>query len=104
MLRRIYDAGHSWLEVPREEIKRINITVTPWSYQRGDKVYLEEDVDMHTYLEARAAEIGCPIMNINRHLTIEEIDHGDESVVRSYQNYSQNYKEKDQHGLNIRTR
>jgi len=93
MLRFRSDAGHGWLEVPRMEVRRLDIVVTPFSYQKDDKVYLEEDLDAVTYLNARAAEIGVELKDINEHITIEEVYDGDISPIRNYTNYSQNYKE-----------
>lgn len=55
-LRFTSDPGHGWLHVPRivaeavltDEFKKL----TPYSYQRGDMVYLEEDLDAYTFLRA----------------------------------------------------
>ena len=38
------DPGHGWLEVGRDEIK--GLAISGYSYQRGDRVYLEEDGDL----------------------------------------------------------
>ncbi len=48
------DPGHGWLEVGRHELERLAIRddISSYSYQRGDRVYLEEDCDMTTFLEA----------------------------------------------------
>lgn len=50
-----HDPGHSWLEVPRHELHQLGIdhTISHYSYQNGDFVYLEEDCDLLTYLQAR---------------------------------------------------
>ena len=93
MLKYRHDAGHGWLEVPRMEIKRLKIVITPFSYQWKDKVYLEEDLDAVTYLKARAEELGVGIQKIHDYIEIEEVWDGDESPIRNYQNFSQNYKE-----------
>jgi len=46
------DPGHGWLAVKRSELDRLGIAnkISPYSYQRGDTVYLEEDMDMTTFL------------------------------------------------------
>jgi len=48
------DPGHGWYRVPRKKLIELNIAdkITPYSYQYGDKVYLEEDQDMTTFLTA----------------------------------------------------
>ena len=51
----IEDPGHGWLEVPRQEIDSLGIAakITPYSYQKGEMVYLEEDCDMFTFYQAK---------------------------------------------------
>lgn len=51
------DPGHGWLEVSRADLDTLEIDekITPYSYQRADRVYLEEDLDAQTYLEAARA-------------------------------------------------
>jgi len=51
------DPGHGWLEVTRAECKRLGILerISHYSYQRGDKVYLEEDCDAALWVEAKRA-------------------------------------------------
>jgi hypothetical protein len=53
------DPGHGWLAVKRTELKRLNILkkITPYSYQRGGTVYLEEDCDASTFIK-RKEELG----------------------------------------------
>lgn len=58
--RFIEDPGHGWLEVGRAEIERLGISVSSYSYIRGDKVYLEEDCDMGAFMQAKKAA-GEPI-------------------------------------------
>lgn len=47
------DPGHSWLEVPREELVRLGLAekITTCSYQTHDGliVFLEEDKDLTAY-------------------------------------------------------
>ena len=56
------DPGHGWLEVPRSEIIRLGIAkeITAYSYQRGERVFLEEDCDAPRFLRAKK-EAGEPI-------------------------------------------
>lgn len=77
------DAGHGWLAVKRELLIKLNILneISEYSYQRGNTVYLEEDMDAGTLLEA---------------LNDSHIDHEiispntwpDRSVIRSYECFS----------------
>ena len=49
------DPGHGWLEVKRFELIRLDILdkISPYSYQKGDTVYLEEDCDAGVFLKAK---------------------------------------------------
>jgi len=55
--------GHGWLRVPLSELKKFNILedISPFSYTDGEFAYLEEDVDMGTFLTARQAVTGEPV-------------------------------------------
>ena len=53
--RFIEDPGHGWLEVERAEIDRLGVSVSSYSYIRGDKVYLEEDCDLSAFMQAKKA-------------------------------------------------
>ena len=48
------DPGHAWLKAPRAHLIELGILsqITPYSYQRGDWVYLEEDQDVSTFINA----------------------------------------------------
>ena len=61
-LRYIQDPGHGWLEVPRAMLTALDIQdrITPYSYLRGSMAYLEEDLDMHTFMQA-ARSVGLDI-------------------------------------------
>jgi len=58
----ISDAGHGWVKVPREELKELGIEdkITNYSYQSpsGKFVYLEEDADATTFVEAFRKKFG----------------------------------------------
>lgn len=51
------DPGHGWLEVPRAELVELGIdkAISSYSYQKGDKVFLEEDSDVTAFIHARKA-------------------------------------------------
>jgi hypothetical protein len=77
------DSGHGWLAVPRAELAELGIAdrITPYSYQRGETVYLEEDCDLSTYIEARRrAGLGDPVQRLGKWC--------ERSPVRSYSRYS----------------
>jgi len=49
------DAGHGWLAVKRKELIALNILskISPFSYQAGGTVYLEEDCDATIFMSAK---------------------------------------------------
>ena len=49
------DPGHGWLRVKRAELENLGIAgyITPYSYAKGQWVYLEEDLDMATFMKAK---------------------------------------------------
>jgi hypothetical protein len=51
------DPSHGWLEVKRSDLIALKIEdqISGFSYEKGSKVYLEEDNDMTRYMEAAAA-------------------------------------------------
>ena len=51
------DPGHGWFEVTRAELIRLGILnrISHYSYQKDDKVYLEEDCDATTFIQAKQA-------------------------------------------------
>jgi len=78
-----YDAGHGWLEVKRKEIEELNLQdkISEYSYICGDCVYLEEDCDFGVFADAKG---WTP--SIWKTL-IEEVNDGDESIIRSYEHW-----------------
>lgn len=54
------DPGHGWVEVPRSMLIALKILdkITPYSYQRNNMAYLEEDNDAMTFFEAYKAKYG----------------------------------------------
>ena len=70
ILRNFYfDSGHGWLEVTYEELIDLGIAkrITNWSYRDGEKVYLEEDIDVGTYIDAVKEQRGLvvTVKNLN---------------------------------------
>jgi hypothetical protein len=55
------DAGHGWLIVARADLAALGLTeadITPYSYQNGDRLALEEDCDAQTFVTAYEAATG----------------------------------------------
>ena len=54
------DAGHAWLAVKVKELEELNIAdkITDFSYIKGATVYLEEDCDAATFIQAYEAKHG----------------------------------------------
>lgn len=76
------DPGHGWVKVNKSVLKDLGISdkITPYSYQRKEFVYLEEDYDAGILIEAlKIAGIIFkikPISNANRY-----------SKIRNYETY-----------------
>ena len=66
---RIYDPGHSWLEVPIKDVRDIAgvwDNITEYSPLKRHKFYLEEDCDMYTFYKAMIDKgYSVNITNIN---------------------------------------
>jgi len=75
------DPGHGWLQVRREELERLGLLsrITSCSYQRGEWVFLEEDLDMGLFLEAKES-LGEPVELVSRHV--------ETTPIRSYPPFS----------------
>jgi hypothetical protein len=80
--RAFSDPGHGWLRVPYSELERLDIAdkITRYSYQKGDNVFLEEDRDLTTFLEARKAR--------NEPVKIQTVSIDRSSRIRSYESYT----------------
>ena len=77
------DSGHAWLKVSLWDLKQLKIDdkITSYSYidPNGKDIYLEEDVDMATYLTT-----------LKKHgldYVIEEDISDNQSIIRTYRNY-----------------
>ena len=62
------DPAHGWLEVNRADLDLLNIAhkISRYSYQKDDRVFLEEDVDASDYLRA-AGKKGWTITTTEKH-------------------------------------
>jgi len=81
-----HDAGHGWLEVNCTDLVALNITtkITPYSYQKGNKVFLEEDCDLSTFIRAYEERFGVPITPDN---LANDVFDSDDSPIRGYVSY-----------------
>lgn len=75
------DAGHGWLAVKIHELKMLGIegSISPYSYVRGGTVYLEEDADAPTFINAMQVK-GIEVM-------VDEGPSRDRSPIRSMKSY-----------------
>ena len=98
LLRRVYfDSAHSWLEVNYQELIDLGITkrITNWSYRDDKKVYLEEDIDAGTYIDAVEEQRGLvvttlPFLNIrDNHLRNPEDRVNPRKLERFYLDYDE---------------
>jgi len=62
------DPAHGWLEVNRADLEALNIAhkISRYSYQKTDRVFLEEDSDAAHYLRA-AGKKGWTITTTEKH-------------------------------------
>ena len=77
------DPGHAWVAVKRNLLRDLGILekITPFSYQRGDTVYLEEDQDAAIFIEAFKKCFGSIPLFDERHTN-------DSSPIRNYYHFS----------------
>lgn len=75
------DPGHGWVKAPRKLLENLGIAdkISPYSYSRGDSVYLEEDCD-YGHLARALTERGIQTEIVNRHTNRQ-------SKIRSYNTY-----------------
>lgn len=52
------DPGHGWVRFPKARLVKLGIAdkITPFSYQRGDNAFIEEDGDLSTLVDALKAK------------------------------------------------
>lgn len=60
VFRAYVDSGHGWIAVKRSLLSELGILdkITPYSYQNGGTVYLEEDCDAATFVAAYEKKYG----------------------------------------------
>jgi hypothetical protein len=73
------DPGHGWLAVKRKVIYDMDLAgkITPYSYQRGQTVYLEEDLDANLLINTlrdRGIEITLLEKSTNKYSPIRSYD------------------------------
>ena len=75
------DPGHGWLEVGRDELAMLKIAdaISSYSYQRGDKVYLEEDCDAALFINA--------LKNLGVKFIFNIVTSNNDSPIRMMQRY-----------------
>jgi hypothetical protein len=75
------DAGHGWIKVSRADLDALDIAhkITTYSYERGPWVYLEEDCDASTYMEA--AKAAGWTLNLIEH-------YAERSTIRNFPHYT----------------
>lgn len=76
------DPGHAWGKVKRSVLHNLGIadSISPYSYQRGEYVYLEEDCDLSAL---------CMALNQrNTRIKFVEKSTNRDSRIRSYQRYT----------------
>ncbi len=80
--------SHGWLSVPRKLLNELNLLsqITPYSFQNGNRVYLEEDVDAQTFITAFEAVHGSIDSRIRD--SVNQQTRKYESVVSKYAPFS----------------
>ena len=83
VMEKVYhsDPGHGWLAVKLSDLQMLGIEskITPFSYVKGKTVYLEEDCDMSTFIEAAKTK-GIDIK-------VKQGAQRDRSPIRSFKRY-----------------
>lgn len=83
-IRYTQDPDHGWIHVKRDLAKSVLgpdfIKITPFSYQRGSTIYLDEDQDADLFLQA-ATLAGCNVTLVVHHANKH-------SPIRSYRPFT----------------
>ena len=85
MKKRVFDfradPGHGWLVVNYQDLVTcaVEYLITQYSYMKGDKVYLEEDQDAQTFLNAA--------LSLGWEMTFRETHINRSSPIRKYPTY-----------------
>lgn len=82
------DPGHGWLKVLRKHIEALGIAdkITPYSYQRGEYVYLEEDGDLSLFMDTLRKFCG------HKNIVITGTHTNNQSRIRGYDCYQDTSK------------
>ncbi len=86
------DPQHGWLSVPRSLIISLGLKdkITGFSYQKGNRVYLEEDCDCSQFFKAfflSKGMIDFTREDILNHFQVKTSWTNNQSPVRYYQHY-----------------
>ena len=86
------DPGHGWLSVPRSLIISLGLKdkITGFSYQKGNRVYLEEDCDCSIFYDTFFAKQGLSNYtrdDIKSYFEVKDSWTNNQSPVRYYQHY-----------------
>ena len=81
------DAGHGWVAVKRKELISLGLlnNISPYSYQRGQTVYLEEDRDAAVFFKALYDQGKVRYVDWTFD---EKVCKKDRSPIRSYEGFS----------------
>jgi len=82
------DAGHGWLEVPRDELVELGIMeqISTYSSQNGQCVYLEEDCDMVVFIKAKCGTSEMEELEDWWAMNVKE-NYVDRSPIRRYKTF-----------------
>lgn len=75
------DPGHGWLKVSYQELQRLGISekISHYSYRNKGEVFLEEDLDMQVFMEAKR--------KAGESVSLRRL-YVDKTPIRGYQPYS----------------
>jgi hypothetical protein len=81
------DPGHGWLRVKRSELAELGLlnAITPYSYENGKYVYLEEDCDATVFFGTLYVKYGITLNELRPH--IKERHSNNPSAIRKYKSY-----------------
>jgi hypothetical protein len=76
------DPSHGWLAVKRSAVESLGLldTISSFSYQKGQTVYLEEDRDATLFLQALKAN--------GQEYELEQVSHDESSWIRNLERFT----------------
>ena len=82
------DASHGWIAVKRKMLSEMNLEgeISPYSYQKGQTVYLEEDSDAYKFVRA-CKNRGIEVVPISKYSV--------RSAIRTYDSYRSGHSSED---------